>query len=214
MTTKVKKLKALLGFHKTPDGDLLKQLNTVHDGMNGNSAFPAPPVDMTTFKSGIDLFNTLVTEAQDGGKKAKSAKNKQREVMIKHVTLLGHYVEAASNDDLATFNSSGFVAAPTSRGPAQPLAAATMDWIDRGPAAGQVVVKVKALPKAIMFDLRFGLVASAGTPPAQWTTLRLPGPKKVIIPNLTPGATYAFQVRAMGRLGDTDWSDPMTFICG
>ena len=51
MTTKVKKLKALLGFHKTSDPDLLKQLNTVHDRINGNSAFSTPPVDMTDRKS-------------------------------------------------------------------------------------------------------------------------------------------------------------------
>jgi hypothetical protein len=214
MTTKVKKLKALLGFHKTSDPDLLKQLNTVHGGMNGNSAFPTPPVDMTTFKSGIDLFNTLVTDAEDGGKKTVSAKTKQREFMVKQVTLLGHYVEAASNDDLATFKTSGFVPAPISRTPPEPLPAAAIEWIDRGPATAQIVVKPKGLPKAISYDLHYGLVANAGTPPATWITLSLPGSKKLTISNLTPGATYAFQIRAMGRLGYTDWSDPMTFICG
>src|SRR5713226_5372081 len=163
MTTKIKKLKALLGFHGTSDADVLKQLNTVHDGMNGNSAFPTPPVDMTMFKSGIDLFNVLITDAEDGGKKAISAKNKQREVMIKEVTLLGHYVESACNDDLATFNTSGFVAAPTSRTPPQPLPPASIEWIDRGPAIGSVVVKPKGLPKAISYGLQYGLVANAGT---------------------------------------------------
>jgi len=39
-------------------------------------------------------------------------------------------------------------------------------------------------------------------------------PEETTISNLTPGATYAFQVRALGRLGYTDWSDSMTFICG
>jgi hypothetical protein len=214
MTTKVKKLKALLGFHKTSDADLLKQLNIVHDGLNGNSKFPTPPVDMTTFKSGIDLFNTLVTDAEDGGKRAKSAKNKQREAMTKQVTLLGHYVETASEDDLATFNTSGFVAAPTSRTPPQPLPPASFEWIDRGPITGQVVVKIKGLPKAFSYDLQYALVASVGTPPSPWTSLTLPGSKKVTISNLTPGGKYEFQVRALGRLGYTDWSDPMTFICG
>jgi len=214
MTTKIKKLKALLGFNKTSDADLLKQLNTVHDGMNGNSAFATPPVDMTVFKTGIDLFNTLVTDAEDGGKKAVSAKNKQREVMVKQVTLLGHYVEAASNDDLAAFKTSGFVPAPSSRTPPEPLPPASIEWIDRGPATGQIVVKPKGLPKALNYDLHYGLVANAGTPPATWITLNLPGSKKLTISNLTPGATYAFQIRAMGRLGYTDWSDPMTFICG
>ena len=165
MTTKVKKLKALLGFHKTSDPDLLKQLNTVHDGMNGNTAFPAPPVDMTTFKSGIDLFNTLVTDAEDGGKKAKSAKNKQRELMVKQVTLLGHYVEAASNDDPAVFSTSGFVPAPTQKLPPQPLPPAAIDWIDRGSVDGSVVVKVKSLPKAISYSLQYAVVVTPGLCP-------------------------------------------------
>ena len=33
------------------------------------------------------------------------------------------------------------------------------------------------------------------------------------IDNLTPGSSYVFQVRALGKLGYTDWSDSMTFIC-
>jgi hypothetical protein len=214
MTTKVKKIKALLGFHGTTDTDLLKRLNTAHDGMNGNAAFSTPPVDMATFKSGIDSLTVLVTDAADGGKKAISAKNRQRELMIKQYTLLGHYVEAASNDDPATFNTSGFVAAPTTRVPPQPLSPASIQWIDRGPNAGEVVVKVKALPKALSYDLHYAAVANPGTLPVSWTTLTLTGSKKVTISNLTPGGNYAFQVRALGRLGYTDWSDPMTFICG
>jgi hypothetical protein len=214
MATKVKKLKALLGFHGTPDTNLHAQLNAVYDGMNGNSAYATPPVDMTTFKSGIDVFNVLVTDAADGGKKAISAKNKQREVMIKQVTLLGHYVEAMCNDDLAVFNTSGFVAAPTARLAPQPLPPASIQWIDRGSVTGQVVVKVQGLPKALSYDLRYGVVTAPGTLPASWTTQLLTGSSKVVISNLTPGGTYGFSVRALGRLGYTDWSDPMTFICG
>jgi hypothetical protein len=214
MTTKVKKIKALIGFQGTTDTDLLKRLNTAHDGMNGNPAFSTPPVDMATFKSGIDSLTVLVTEAEDGGKKAISAKNKQRELMIKQYTLLGHYVEVASNDDPATFNTSGFVAAPTTRVPPQPLPPASIDWIDRGPFAGEVVVKVKTLAKALSYVLEYGVVLNPGTLPVSWTTLTLTGSKKVTIPHLTPGANYAFQVRALGRLGYTDWSAPVTFICG
>jgi len=214
MTTKMKKIKALLGFHGTADTDLLQRLNAAHDGVNGNPAFSTPPVEMPTFKSGIDSLTVLVTEAADGGKKAISAKNKQRELMIKQYTLLGHYVEAACDDDPAIFNTSGFVAAPIGRVAPQPLPPAAIDWIDRAPVAGEVVVKVKSLPKAISYDLHYGVVTNPGTLPASWTTLNLPGPKKVTISNLTPGGNYAFQVRALGRLGYTDWSNPVTFICG
>ena len=33
------------------------------------------------------------------------------------------------------------------------------------------------------------------------------------VTGLTPGTIYAFQVRAMGRLGYTDWSDSATRMC-
>jgi hypothetical protein len=34
----------------------------------------------------------------------------------------------------------------------------------------------------------------------------------VTISGLTPAGTYQFQVRALGKLGYTDWSQSMTFI--
>jgi hypothetical protein len=214
MSTIVKKLKALLGFRGMSDTDLIQQLINVAKGLTGNSNFPNTPVDLATFKSGIDTLTVLVTDAADGGNKAITAKNKQREAMIKQVTLLGHYVEMASNDDPAVFATSGFVAASAARVPPQPLPPASMDWIDRGSVTGSVVVKVKALPKAVNYDLHYGVVTTPGTLPISWTLLTLAGSKAVTIWNLTPGATYAFQVRALGRLGYTDWSDPITFICG
>ena len=213
MTTTVKKIKALLGLKGTSDPVLLKQLNAAHDGVNGNPAFSAPPGDMQTFKAGIDKFTVLVTDAEDGGKKAIAAKKKQREEMIKQYTLLGHYVEAASNGDPAVFHTSGFIAATMTRALPQPLPPASFDWIDRGPVAGQVVVKPKKLAKALSFDVRYGVEVN-GVPPATWTTVTIPGSKKWTITNLTPGANYAFQIRALGRLGYTDWSASTHFICG
>src|SRR5690348_4648682 len=121
MTTIVKKLKAVLGFKGVSDADFVTQLQTVYKDMNGNLNFSNPPVDMTAFKSGIDTLAVLVTDAADGGKKAIAAKNKQRAVMVKQVTLLGHFVEAVCNDDPAVFSTSGFVLAPTQRVPPQPL---------------------------------------------------------------------------------------------
>ena len=214
MAATVKKIRALLGFQGRTDTDLLKRLNAAHDGVKDNPAFSTPPVDMATFKSGIDSLTVLVTESADGGKKAISAKNKQRELMIKQYTHLGHYIEAASNDDPATFTTSGFVAASPTRVLPQPLPPASIEWIDRGPNTGEVVVKVKGLPKALHYDLHYAAVPNLGTLPVSWTTLTLTGSRKVTISSLTPGGNYAFQIRALGRLGYTDWSDPITFICG
>jgi hypothetical protein len=211
MTTKVQKIKPVLGIQKVPDPEFLKQLNTVYNGMNGNSVFPNPPVDLTVYKSAMDLFGTLVADAADGGKKAISAKNKQRVVVTKMFTQLGHYVETVSDGDLAKFNTSGFVAAATGKVPPQPLPPATFEWIDRGPNSGSAVVKPRRLPKAVNYEVRY-TVLGPGNTPGQWTTVTLPSSKKGVIPNLTPGVAYAFQIRAYGKLGHTDWSDSMTFI--
>jgi hypothetical protein len=213
MSTKVKKIKASLGFGKTSDADLLKVLEAVLNGMTNNSAYANPPVALADFKSAIDSFSVLVTDALDGGKKVISAKKKQREAVIKQVTLLGHYVEAACNDDVATFNTSGFTAVTTVRTPAQPLSGAKITWVDRGAISGQVLVRIAKIAGAVSYELRYGLVGNGGAPPAIWATLPLAGTKTVTASNLPPGASYAFQVRGLGKLGYSDWSDSATFIC-
>ena len=213
MGTTVKKIKAVLGFGKTSDADLLKVLESVLKGMTNNSAYPNPPVALTDFKSAIDSFSVLVTDALDGGKKVNSAKRKQREVVVKMVTQLGHYVEAACNDDVATFDTSGFTAVSTVRTPPQPVSGAKISWVDRGANSGQVLVRISPITGAVSYELRYGLVGNGGAPPATWTTLPLAGTKTVTVDNLTPGASYAFQVRGLGRLGYSDWSDLVTFIC-
>src|SRR5207249_11689250 len=68
-TEHVKKIRPLLNFNKLADNDLLKRLHAIRDGLNGNSAFPPPPIDMPTFKAAIDLYDTLTTDALDGGKR-------------------------------------------------------------------------------------------------------------------------------------------------
>src|SRR5579884_2081434 len=95
-------IKAKLGLHGVQDTDTVKALMTANNGLLNNPAYTTPPVPLATFKAGIDQFSALIIDAEDGGKKAISAKDKQRVVVIKMYTDLGHYVESACNDDLAT----------------------------------------------------------------------------------------------------------------
>ena len=204
------KIKAKLAFHDVSDADALQQFTAVLQGLK-NPAYPNPPVDMATYEKGVDSFATLLTDAQDGGKKAVSAKDKQRVAVIKMYGLLGHYVEAACNDDPATFNTSGFIAVTRTKTAPQPLAGSSFQWIDRGPNSGDIVVKIAALIGAIAYELRYTLVANGA--PGPWTTLTLTSPRKLTLTGLTPAGTYQFQVRALGKLGYNDWSNHMTFIC-
>jgi hypothetical protein len=207
----VKKIKAILGFHGVSDSDVLKAGNTAYNGLLNNTAYPNPTVPLPTFRQALDSFSALIVDAEDGGKKSISAKNKQRAEVIRLYTLLGHYVEATCNNDPATFNTSGFTAVVNTRTAPQPLAPAKFSSIDRGPNSGQTVVKVENQNGVLAFDVHYALEGAGGVP-GPWTLMTLTSSKKVTISGLTPAGTYQFQVRALGKLGYTDWSPSMTFI--
>jgi hypothetical protein len=206
----IKKIKAKLGFHAVPDVEVLKAGNTAYNGVFDNPAFSNTPFPLPIFRQALDSFSALIVEAEDGGKKAISAKDKQRAEVIRLYALLGHYVEATCDNDPAVFNTSGFTAASRTRRAPQPLATAQFRSIDRGPNSGQAMVKVESQRGTIAYDVHYALVGTGGVGP--WTLITLTSPKKLTIGGLTPAGTYQFQVRALGKLGYTDWSQPVTFI--
>jgi len=205
-------IKAKLGLKDVADGTVVTALSASYNGVLNNPAYPTPPFDLATYKVQIDKFSALVVDAEDGGKKAVSAKDKQRVAVLKMYKLLGHYVEAACNDDLATFNTSGFTQAPKkARTAPQPLTEAKFSSIDRGHHSGDVVVKPQNQTGAIAFDVRYALEGTGGVP-GSWTVVTITRPKKVTISGLTLAGIYQFQIRALGVLGYTDWMDTKTFV--
>jgi hypothetical protein len=206
------KIKAKLGLHGVSDTDTVKALMAAYQGVLNNPKFPTPPVDLPTYKAGIDQYSALIIDAEDGGKKAKTAMDKQRVVVIKMYTQLGHYVEAACNDDLATFTTSGFTqAAAKPKAVPVPLTEAKFSSIDRGPNSGDAVVKPVNQTGAIAFDVRYALEGVGGVL-GPWTIVTITRPKKVTISGLTLAGIYQFQIRALGVFGYTDWLDPKTFV--
>jgi hypothetical protein len=204
-------IKAKLGLHGVSDTDTVKALMTAYEGLLKNPKYPAPPVDLAIYKAGIDQYSALIIDAADGGKKAKSAMNKQRGVVIKMYTQLGHYVEAACNDDLATFNTSGFTQQVKTKTAAAPLTGVRFNSIDRGPNSGDAVVKPEHQPGVKAFDVRYALEGTGGAL-GPWTVVTRTSSKKSTIHGLTPAGTYQFQIRALGKLGYTDWLDTKTFV--
>ena len=205
-------IKAKLGLHNVSDTDAVKAFMTSYQGLLNNPKFSNPPVDLMIYKSGIDLFSALIVDAEDGGKKAISAKDKQRTVVIKMYTQLGHYVESACNDDLATFNTSGFTQmAPKVRTAPVPLTEAKFSSITRGPNSGDVVVEAENQTGAVAFDVRYALEGASGVL-GSWTVVTMVRPRKVTISGLTLAGIYQFQIRALGVLGYTDWMDTKTFV--
>ena len=195
------------------DADLLKRLNAVHDGMLNNPAYPSAPVDIRGFKAAIDAYTAAVSATLDGGKAATIERDKRRADVIIMLRLLGHYVEAACDNDMKTFVSSGFVpATPGVRTPPQPVSTPRIVSVDQG-SAGQLVITVKPVAKARSYEVRYAVAPPAGAA-VNWTPVMVPSTRPPIrIDNLTPGTIYSFEVRAFGKLGFSDWSASMQRMC-
>jgi len=205
--TKLNVIKPFLAINSLPDGDVLHRLISVHDGMFNNPAYTTPPVDMAGFKAVIDAYATAAAAARhDGGKNAVTERDKRRAEAIYMYRLLGHYVEAASKNDMNTFVSSGFQSASTvPKTPPQPVATPIIVSLDQG-TTGQFLVTIKPVAHARHYELRYAASPAAGAA-LNWTTTLVSSTKPpAALNNLTPGTTYAVQVRAYGKLGYSNWS--------
>jgi hypothetical protein len=85
--------------------------------------------------------------------------------------------------------------------------------VTQGAISGEIVVQVQAVPKALSYEIRYGAQVN-GAAPGSWTSKVVARVKPPVgIQGLTPGTVYAFQVRAQGKLGFTDWTDSATCMC-
>ena len=130
-------------------------------------------------------------------------------MLEQNLELLGAYVLHVAKGDQAIVDSSGFVPSrPRVRTNPQSLPQPSINSIEQG-NSGQLLVWITRVAKARAYDVQYAPVSN-GTP-ASWTEVTVTAAQKpVSITGLTPGITYAFQVRALGPLGYTDWSDSAT----
>ncbi len=90
---KVKPIKASLGFKKVSANDVAARGNAVLAGVYADKDdYPNPPIDQATLKSQLDTLSAAISAALDGGKKAIAEREHQKEVVIKSLRQIGHYV--------------------------------------------------------------------------------------------------------------------------
>jgi len=206
-TTNPKKVRALVGLRRLPEGTIKDLLAGSLKGLTENAkVFSKPPIELAAYQAAIDAYDAAIPAALDGSKTAVANKNKLLETAIGMYVEIAHYVEANCNDDLATFLLSGFQPASSTKTPPQPLDQPSI-MVEPGPVTGQMKAKIGSVRKALSYQLHYAPVPSGGGPPASWTEQLITSTKPTIIEGLTPGTIYTFQVRALGRLGFTNWSD-------
>jgi hypothetical protein len=208
----IPKIHVSLNFNK-PDTQVVADAVGYYDGLKGNPAFVNPPIPLDVFKAAIDTFVSAIAIAADGGRKAIIERKKHRTTLIKMVRQLGHWVEANCKEDLGIFGifeSSGFPAASNTRTPAAPLPLPVILKVEHGTAPGQIVIKVKPIPKALSYEVHYASNGADGKP-GSWTLLPpFTSSRPFTVKGLTPSTTYSFQVRALGKTGYAEWTHSAT----
>ncbi len=204
--------KVLIGFTTAPDGVLIETARTVLKGMTGNAAFPSPPVTMQALEAAINAFAAAIAAQLQGGTLATAHKNNKREELVALLRQLAIHVQTNCNGDLAVLLSSGFQAANPSRAQ-QPLAKPIFPRLTNG-NSGQLRAKVKPIPNAKCYEVRYAAVSADGTPgPFQSGGISTDS-RAIVISDLTPGTMYEVQVRAVGGSNRySGWSDPTQHRC-
>ncbi len=185
---------------------------TVITGLTGNSAFPAPTVDIKAVQDAANGLKAALAAQILGGTAATAEKNKRKEALIVLLRKVKHYVEDNCGDDLAVLLSSGFQAAASTR-TRSPLASPSILSIDFGNST-ELVLGVTPIANARCYDVRSAALG-AGNVPGPWQDAgAFTSSRSITIAGLVPGTTYVFQVRAVG--GSTrysDWSNPVSRMC-
>jgi len=192
-------------------GDILSLGYGVYEGMKDNPNYPKPPVAMATLKVTLDSLSSAIAEALDGSRKAIARRNDLEQEVMRMLRRLRHYVEDNCKDNVTIFLSSGFQVLSTTRMIPPPLSQA-IRRIEYPSNSGGLRLTLVAVPEAASYQLRWAPVGADGAA-GEWTIQAVAATKRpTLVTGLTPGTTYAFQVRALIRSSSsfTDWSDSVT----
>jgi hypothetical protein len=210
--TKEKKMNAVnyrvnLGFAGYTDADLGDFTDNVIASMTGNPSFPTPPVDMAAVGAQRTAFATAVTNAAQGGTQLTAIKNAARKTLVTILRKIAAYVQSIASQDVALLLSSGFQANSTNRA-RTPLAVPTILSISND-ATTELTVRLQPVDNARAYQVRYSINGGTSWLPIVDSTQA----RQIILQNLTPGATYTAQSRAVGgSKGYSDWSDPVSHM--
>ena len=198
-----------LAFAQLSDNDLDEKASHVATQMATNAAtFTSPPVTPAVLTTAQGNFHTALAAASEGGTTLTAAKNAKREILIGLLRQLAAYIEAIPGITQATAELSGFDtvtgAHHAASTPAVPVILALSNV-----GSGHIGVKLKGSAGARGYEFRVSAGAGAPVSAGIFSSTR-----DIVLTGLTPGTTYAVQVRALGAGNHaSEWSPATNFMC-
>ena len=218
----MKKLRVWVGYSGYPNGALSEFAGTVAGRMNGNPGYLNPPVplvpvtvvtaaqsatvaqlDLTTLR---ENFDAAVQASADGGMTLTAAKNDARQALISALDTLAFYVQSVARFDMTLLLSSGFQPVSSNRAQVE-LQTPGIEVLENA-GRGVLLMRVSPIPNARGYQVQIK------TGSETWKDLGIfPQARRIELTELTAGAVYTTQVRAVGGLKlYSQWSDPSSHM--
>jgi hypothetical protein len=180
-------------------------LGRILAGMTGNPAYADPQPTLAELAAARDDFVAAVN-ANDRGRLAIAVRDKARKRAEAVTRELALYVAQQCQGDLLTLLGSGYPARRP-RGARMKIAPPTpsLRRVRQGPFSGQIVGRCERVAGALLYQWRYATVQA----PTAYAITDPDSRTRVTLEDLVPGSQYLVQVRASGRRGNSDWSDPM-----
>jgi hypothetical protein len=199
-------LRVSLKFAQLSDGNLGDFGLTVSTKLENNSYFTTLPFPLARLQTEVAEFTTAVANAAQGGTQLTAIKNAARATLIESLRVLAAYVQSAGQNSREIILSSGFGVNKTDR-TRRPLDKPAITNIDNF-ASTQLMIGMTPVDNARSYEVRTRVGSGDWKNAGVFTKAR-----GVILGDLTPGATYDVQARAVGgTTGYSDWSDPVSHM--
>jgi len=199
-------LRVALDFTGYSDADLDEFAGNVISSLTGNAAFPTPPVALTDLTTLHAAFHDAVLAALPGGLQLTAAKNVAREALEDALRKEATYVQGIASQNLDVLLTSGFYATSTNRAQT-PLDSPDILRLENL-ATTKLLVRLMPIVNARSYNLQVSVTGNTWQDAGIYTQAR-----RIVLGNLTPGATYSVRARAIGgSMGASEWSNPVSIM--
>lgn len=197
-------MKALIGFSKMKDDELVSITRTIVSAMTGNPNYTDPTPDLDDVEALLEDFSAkLAASRKRGSPEEKAIKDESRIPLVAILQKLGHYVNMVAAGQLSVLLSSGFPVNSLAKGSQVPLRVDAVRLSD-GRQSGQMRLDFSKQRNVLIYEYEY---RKHTTPESSWSeSFKTSSSRGNIIAPLEEGVRYEVRVRAINSQGVGDWS--------
>jgi hypothetical protein len=185
--------------------DVITYAQGIVKAMTGNASFPAPTPTLAVISTAISDLQTAETAAMSRVKGAVAVRNDKRAALVKLLKQLKAYVQTVAD---ANVDSGGAIIQSAALGVKKTPARKPRVF---GAATGAVsgtakLVAASAGPRAA-YEWEYSLDGGK-----TWQQAPSTMQARTTVSGLTPGATVQFRYRPLTKVGEGNWSQPVSLV--